>query len=180
LKKPIKYVFAILIIVPFVLFAVHFLYGKNESGNYQVFDVIGNILESADISDITDIEITIDHSRAPIIEYCEGAHQVNSMTEFKGMFTVTTENGTKNGKLEDDFALYLSDIRSASNLSVMEVLTTEQIEALEEIPAAFIYDQEKDILYFHQSGVFTVLLNVYGADGNMAQYEFLLPVEVKE
>lgn len=180
MQRPLKYIFAILVIVPFVIFSVYLLFGKNQDGNYQMFDTIGNTLESAKVSDAPNAEISLSQSAAPIITYNQGAQEVDTMVEFKSMFTVTTENGTKNGAVEDDFALYLSDIRSVADLSVVEFLNTEQIEALEEIPAAFLYDKEKDILYFHQSGIFIIIVNVYSTDGSMAQYEFVLPVEVKE
>ena len=180
MKEPLKFIFAMLIIIPFVIFAIQFMFEKNENGNYKVFDSIGSILESADMSDITNVDITLNQPEVPIIKYCAGVKQINTMTEFKEMFTVTTENGTKNGKLEDDFALYLFDIRNVAGMSVVECLTIEQIESLEVIPSAFIYNQETDILFFNQSGIYTVIVDVYGSNGNLVQYEFLLPVEVKE
>lgn len=180
MKKPLKYIFVMLMIVPVVLFSVHLLFGKSQSGDRLVFDTIGDVLESANVEDTPKADVTITRSDAPIIKYNQGTHEVDTSVNFKSMFTVVTSNGEKNGIAEDDFSLYLSDIRSVADLSVVEFLTTEQIEALEEIPAAFLYDKEKDILYFHQSGVFTVMVNVYGTDGTMAQYEFTLPVEAKE
>lgn len=180
MNKPLKHIFSILVIVPLVLFSAYLLYGKNQNGDIQIFESFGTVLEASGEEEAPAADVMPGNPEAPVIKYNQGTHTVGSSTRFKAMFTVVTQNGTKNGTVEDDFSLYLSDVRNPADLSVVEFLTTGQIDALEEIPAAFLYDKEQDILHFHQSGIYTVMVNVYGADGSMAQYEFSIPVEAKE
>ena len=82
-----------------------------------------------------------------------------------------------NGSVEEDFAIYLMDIRNMDGNSVLEVLSSAEIEDMEEIPATFIYDREQDILHIFGSGIYVVYVKVYGSSGGQVVYEFKLPVE---
>lgn len=114
----------------------------------------------------------------PVVKYSAGAQNVGEEAVFKDLFSVKKENGSfVNGSTEDGFALYLMDIRTASGNSVLATLTAEEIENLEEVTTAFIYDRENDILYFHGSGTYIVYIKVYGSSGGQKTYEFKLPVE---
>lgn len=95
------------------------------------------------------------------------------------MFEVEYEDGTRIPLSEDDnTSIYLVDVRDSANNILVEKLTTEDIEVLEEIPAAFVYDKEQHILYFHQSGTFQVFIRVYTGSSQGVLYEFTIPVEV--
>lgn len=180
MKKVISTLFALLLMGSVVIFSIAYIFNGAIAGGTGIFQGIGNILDTT-ATDKTTTLPTMNSSAStktpPIIKYESSSHEVDSSIVFKSLFTVITENGEKNGVVEDDFVIYLSDIRSTADASVVEFLTTEQIEALKEIPVAFIYDIQTDTLYCHQSGVYKVLVKIYGNNGTQAEYEFSLPIE---
>lgn len=182
MKNIVKILFAFVITGIAVIFAIGYMFDGSIAGGNGLFQGIGNILSvstSNRTNTLPELQENMTIKAAPEVVYIGAARQVGESVQFKSMFTVKTENGEKNGTVEDDFAIYLSDIRSRADVSVIEFLTTEQIEALEEIPSAFIYDEETDTLYCFKSGVYTVYIKVYGSNGTQEEYEFLLPVEVQ-
>lgn len=183
MKDTLKHFFALLVIIPVVMFAIYFLYTGNVGNGHGLFAGIGNLLEGAVTGGDTDPALpdagAVTGTDAPLLKYSASTQEIDSSIRFKSLFTVITENGEKNGTTEDDFAIYLSDVRNSADVSVVEFLTSEEMDELEEIPAPFIYDEESDMLYCYKSGVFTVLVKVYGANGAQAVYEFLLPVEAQ-
>ena len=183
MKLPLKYVFSIFIITPAVFFAVYFLFARDGDGNIIKYQDFGTVIKDADTHAEPQLNVVIsnaaNNASAPILKYRGGIQKIGSCVVFKDMFLVTTENGEKPGSLEDDFKLYLKDIRTSADYSVLEKLYTEDIGALEEIPTSFIYDQNLEVLYIHDSGNYTVTVKVYGANGSQAEYEFILPVEIE-
>lgn len=164
-----------------VIFSIHYLFHGNIAGGEGLFEGTGKILSATVEPENTVIPTLTNSSNnatVPLVEYKGQTQTMGSSATFKSLFEVTTETGTKNGNVEDDFTIYLSDIRTTNDVSVIEFHTTEEIEAIEEIPAAFLYDIQTDTLYFCKSGVYTVLLKIYGSNGTQAEYEFSLPVEV--
>lgn len=176
MKKVLSYVFSVLAIVPIVIFSIGFLFNDN-------FNRYGELLDVVDSTEKTGVEIDLNeeigNANAPTLEYMQGPQEVGNCFVFKSVLQVTTETGIKNGTVEDDFAIYLSDIKSGAGTSVVEFLSKEQIESLEEIPAAFLYDQENDMLYCYKSGAYKVIIKVYGSNGTQVEYEFILPVEAE-
>lgn len=180
MKKAMKILFELLLMGIVVVFAIEYIFNGSIAGGNGIFQGIGNILDTTATNETTTLPTmnsSVSTKTPPIMKYQSSSHEVDSSIVFKSLFTVITENGEKNGVVEDDFAIYLSDIRSEAEISVVEFLTTEQIEALKEIPAAFIYDTQTDILYCYQSGVYKVLVKIYGNNGTQAEYEFSLPIE---
>ena len=104
----------------------------------------------------------------PVPHYIAGAQKMGTSIHFKDMFSMNNA---------ENYAMYLMDIRGASGNSVLEKMTTDEMVNLQEIPAAFIYDTNEDILYFHGSGVYTVYVKVYDKNGIQTIFEFKLPVE---
>ena len=115
----------------------------------------------------------------PRIHYSGGALQLGDWVEFKTMLTVELENGSMvNGSTENGFALYLLDIRTTAGNSVLEFMSTDDLANMEELPSAFVYDKELDMLYVFGSGTYTVSVKIYSDAGGMETYEFKLPVEL--
>jgi len=182
MKKVINVLFALLLMGIVVIFSIEYIFNGTIAGGNGIFQGIGNILNATTTDEtytLPSLNSSASTKTPPIIKYVSSSHEVNSSIRFKSLFTVITENGEKNGTVEDDFTIYLSDIRNGAGVSVVEHLTTEQIEALEEIPAPFLYDTQTDTLHCHQSGVYVVSVKIYGSNGTLAEYEFQLPVEVR-
>ena len=183
IKDIAKQFYPLLIMLACVLFVVGVYFSADMFGGTGVFEGTGEVFEPMLVSD----ELKNDglsyvgstsSGYTPVVKYISVAHAVGESVTFKDMFTVRKEDGTTvSGSTEDGFAIYLIDIKSLSGNSMLEVLSTEEIAGLEEIPAAFIYDKELDTLYFHGSGTYMVYVKVYGPDGGQTTYEFKLPVE---
>lgn len=179
MKRVIAEIFLFVIVAIGVIFSISYMLNGSIGSGKGLFGGIGSSLEeSMDVAESDRITYTASTSDAPIAVYNSSSQTIGTNVPFKSLFTVITENGTKNGAVEDDFAIYLKDIRDASNNSVLLFLSTEEIEGLEEIPAKFIYDKETDQLYFNGIGTYDVIFNIYGSNGGMATYEFALPVEL--
>ncbi len=183
IKDIIRQFYPLLIMCACVSFVVYVFFSANYNGGDGVFENTGNIYAPM----IEDDELKQDglnyiveevNAYVPEIQYNSGAKQIGDCIAFKELFLVKKEDGSfVNGSLEDDFALYLTDITQSGN-SVLERMTSEEIDVMEEIPAAFVYDKENDLLYIYGSGTYTVEVKVYGASGATQTYEFNLPVEV--
>mgnify|MGYP003301527749 FL=1 len=57
-------------------------------------------------------------------------------------------------------------------------MSTDDLANMEELPSAFVYDKELDMLYVFGSGTYTVSVKIYFDVGGMETYEFKLPVEL--
>lgn len=116
----------------------------------------------------------------PSVHYNEGALQIGDCVKFKSLLTVILEDGTiTSGSTEYGFAIYLTDIRTNAGNSVLEKMSTDELANMEEIPSAFVYDKDLDMLYIFGSGTYTVLVKIYTDAGAMETYEFQLPVELQ-
>ena len=169
-----------------VLFVVSVFFSNTSNDGMGVFGNAGTVYESMlDTENIgTSGPTFIGGAGAletPVIKYASGAREVGEVLTFKNLLKVLLPNGTEvSGSTENGFAIYLVDIRNAEGNSEMLVMSGQEIEDLEEIPASFLYDKENDQLHLHTSGTYTVIVKIYGAGGGFAEYEFKLPVEVAQ
>lgn len=184
IKDIIKQFYPLLILCSCVLFVIYVFFSAGEDGNEGVFENVGEIyapmIGSNALKDesLQYLESNTD-AHIPVLKYNSGAKSVGDCIRFRSLFLVEMQDGNLvSGEEEDGFALYLEDIKNKSGNSVLERLSSEEINELEEIPAPFIYDKEKDLLYVYSSGVYLVQVKVYGAAGGMQVYEFNLPVEI--
>lgn len=163
------------------LVTVYFVGLGNEGG---IFTSLGSGVESTtQESYITDIAPELEGAvttEIPTIHYSGGARTVGDVIELKNLFDVEYEDGTT-VKLSEatNLKVVLKDVRDKEDNLVVTKLSTEDIEALEEIPTAFIFDKEQNLLYFHKSGIFTVYIKIYSGTGNGILYQFSIPVEVR-
>lgn len=183
IKSIVKQFYPILIMMLCVFFAIYTLFSANLNNGRGVFEAGGNLyapmlgtdaLKNDDFSYIGDSSI----EDIPVIIYASGVQKVGTNIIFKDLLNVIKTDGTiVNGTTEDGFALYLLDIQTQEGKSVLQTLSTTDIENLEEISSAFIYDKATDRLYLYSSGVYTVYVKIYGESGGQETYEFQLPVE---
>ena len=125
------------------------------------------------IEDVISVEI-------PQIHYIGETRTVGDSVIISDIFEIEYEDGTVVlAKDDQKGSITLSDIRDMSDNTVLTKLTTEDVESLEDIPTAFVYDKELDILYCHRSGVYRVYIKYYSGSASGVLYEFLLPVEVE-
>ena len=173
IKDIIRQFYPLLIMCACVSFVIYVFFSANYNGGKGVFENTGNIYAPM----IEDDELKYDglnyigeevNRYVPEIKYNSGVKQVGDIVTFKELFLVNKE---------DEFALYLIDITQSGN-SVLEFLSSEELEDMEEIPAPFVYDKEHDLLYIFGSGTYKVKIKIYGSSGAIEEYEFNLPVEI--
>lgn len=70
----------------------------------------------------------------------------------------------------------LKDILDKDGNSRLLFLDSKSIEAMDEIPSAFIYDKANDILHIYDRGIYQMNLTVY-VQGGAFDYELFIPVE---
>ena len=183
IKDLIKGFYPLMIAGACVAFVIGIFFSSPLNGKTGVFEGVGSIY--IPIVNTTPVQNEGLHFEGnsisgdvPVLKYNHGAASSGEGLVFKDLFQVPKSNGTYvNGSVEDDFAIYLMDIRTMDGNSVLEVLSSAEIEDLEEVPAAFVYDREQDILHIFGSGTYVVYVKIYGSSGGQVVYEFKLPVE---
>lgn len=182
-KNVIRDVFIIIIVVIGVIFSITTIFGGLKGKDDSIFSAIGEkvgtIKQEPHISEIaTELE-EISEAEMPTIYYVGGSRTVGDAVSIEDMFEVQYENTSRMplSEAENTFIFFV-DVRDTSGNILVEKLTTEDIEKLEEIPSAFIYDKDQHILHFHQSGTFIVSIRVYSGTSSGMLYEFEIPVEV--
>ncbi len=173
IRDILRQFYSVLIIFAAISFVAYVFFSANYNGGEGVFENVGNVyvpvIEDEELQNIGLNDIGKEANPfVPEIQYNSGVKQVGDCIKFKELFEVKTEG---------DFALYLVDIKRSGN-SVLEFLSSEELENLEEIPSSFVYDKEQDLLYIFGSGIYTVEIKVYGSSGALEKYEFNLPVEI--
>lgn len=183
LKSIVRQFFHLLLLVCCFIFVLQIFFQERIEGERDIFSAAANVYdnmmkkESVQCNGLNFLENEIADDVSELI-YNAGARQAGTNLRFKSILTVRKTDGTVvNGAVEDDFAIYLVDIKTIGGESVLETLSTSEIENLEEVPAAFIYDKATDRLYLYSSGVYLVQVKIYGSSGGQAVYEFRLPVE---
>lgn len=183
LKDIVKQFYSIPIILGCVLFVIDVFFPSEASGKQGIFAEIGKVFLPAIsgkeiMSDGVNYIDSFTSAYVPLVKYGEGVQTAGSYISFKEQFEVTREDGTVvRGREEDEFAIYLQDIKNQAGQSVLILLSGDEIATLEEIPAPFVYDKEQDILCCFESGNYTAYVKVYGINGGWKIYKFQFPVE---
>ncbi len=182
MKEIIKNYVILVLEAFFVVFCVGYIWTGQIGAGKGLAGGIGDVLEDVEKQDLrSETHLLLNdvvNAKIPVVKYVGGTKQVGEFVAFKEMVEVCLfgESFT-NGAEEKGFYIYFGDIQDEKGNSVVVSLKTEEIEALEEIPAAFIFDREKGILYFHKSGIFMMHLMIYTEDEIGTDYECMLPVE---
>lgn len=183
IKDIIKQFYQLLILVACVMFVISVFFvspmlgGKGTLGGTGA--IFGPMLDTPEIKTegLESIDKT-ESNYSPVIKYNSGAHDVGTYAIFKDLLLVQKKDGNfVSGSTEDEFTLYLVDIKNQYGESVLVTLSHEDVENLEEIPSDFVYDKDTDALYFYSSGVYTVQFKIYNQSGGQKSYEFFIPVE---
>ena len=184
IKDIIKHFYSLMIAVSCVMFVVWVFFSSGMKEGKGVFEAGGRLFElSMDTGAVRNDGVSFIQdevsSYIPLVRYAGGTRTVGEILVFKELLQVRKEDGSwVSGSIEDDFTIYLMDIRNQRGKSAMAVLSAEEIAGMEHISTAFAYAKEEDILCCFGNGIYTVIVKIYGANGSMAVYEFLLPVEV--
>ena len=180
----IKTHYDLLILAGCLLFVINiFFFTKTENG-VGIFGKSGTIFsplifEDAHVNEGAKHLNGFRNGYIPSVRYKEGVLRQGDCVEFKGLLEITLENGTTvGGVVENDFAIYLVDIRTKDGNSVLEVMHTEELMNMEEIQSSFLYDKEMDLLYVFGCGTYIVTVKIYSQTGGMEIYEFQIPVEL--
>lgn len=183
IKDIMKQYYPLLILLSCVLFVINVFFTDTIYKGRGIFEGGGTLfapmLESTEVTN-DGLTYIADNGNGyvPSVSYNSGAKKVFDCVTFKELLLIHNEDGsTTAGNVEDTFAIYLKDIRNKDGNSVLEMFSAEDIANMEEIPAAFVYDKENDLLYIYGSGVYTVHIKIFSDGGGMEEYVFQLPVE---
>lgn len=183
LKSIIRSFFHVLLVAAFFLFVLQMFFQDGIKGERDVFTAAAEVYDpmirskTVQCNGLTYLENNGACNISEVI-YSSGAKQAGTNLIFKSLLSVKKSDGTiVDGTVEDDFAIYLINIKTQKGESVLETLSTSEIENLGEIPVPFIYDKATDRLYLYSGGVYLVQVKIYGRGGGQAIYEFQLPVE---
>lgn len=184
MKNVIVQIFIMVFTILFFVFGIYYLYdGKigEENGFFAgIGSVISGTTESPIVSDGINALQNTSNVTAPVVKYTGGARQVGTEVAFKELFEIALDGQTFiPATAENGFAVYFYDITDLEGTSVVEMLTTEDIDSLEEVPVAFLFDKELQVLHFCKSGTFCILVRIYTDQGAQYLYECVLPVEVE-
>lgn len=182
-KSIVRQFFYVLLLSSCFLFVLQMFFQERIEGKRDIFTAVAKVYDpmiygkAIQCNGLSYLEKDV-VSDMPEVLYTSGVKQAGMNLIFKSLLSVKRTDGTVvGGTEEDDFSIYLMDIKTRKGESVLETLSTSEIENLEEIPAPFIYDETTDRLYLYSGGVYLVQVKIYGSGGGQAIYEFLLPVE---
>ena len=171
LQDFIRPLYSVLILCASVSFVIYVFFYAGYLGGEGVFETTGKLYEpmfEKEDSQTNLLELLEDVPVSEIqIKYNSSVQKVGDCLKFRELFLIESE---------EEAVLYLLDVKQ-NGKSVLERMTSEDLEALEEIPASFVYDSEKDLLYIFASGIYTVEIKVYNRSGNAQIYEMSIPVE---
>jgi len=183
LKSMIRQFYHLLLLSLCLLFLLQIFFGEGIEGERDIFTAVAHVYEPMmedetwQCNGLSYIENEVS-DEVPEVIYAADAQQAGTNLVFKSTLNVRKADGTVvSGMTEDDFAIYLMDIKTVEGECVLETLSTSEIEDLGEIPVPFIYDESADRLYIYSGGVYLIQVKIYGSGGGQAVYEFWLPVE---
>ena len=182
IKDIVKQLYPLIIMLICVLFVTGVFFSETFLEKKGVFQGSGRLFEPVLEEKIKNdglhyLDVVVS-TYVPVVKYVASAQTTGSSIRFKEQFEVTKEDGSVvKGSVEDEFAIYLLDIKNMAGESVLLRMTEDEIAREEEIPASFVYEAEEDILYCFENGIYTASIKVYGANGGQKTYEFMLPVD---
>lgn len=100
-------------------------------------------------------------------------------TDMKSMFEVKV--GDKDfmpGNTENGFSLYIEDIQNQKGDSLMEQAEDSIVEGSDEITVPLSYNEESGKVTFYQSGIYKIVVRIYGENGGTVRKTVSIPVEV--
>lgn len=153
------------------------------NGNTGIFEIVGDVPSE----EITDTQIhetpeemeTLLQAPMPEIKAQDRVYKTQEQIIVAPIFTVIKDNVTYSGTqgAEGGFTLNLTGVTRQDGSEVMEEMTVEEFENMEEITFSCIYDRQKDILLFVQSGVYKLHITCRLSNGATGRFVVTIPVE---
>jgi len=166
MKETIKHYFPLVLTVLCTIFATYIL--------FHSFSAIGKIFSNITLkNNQTLVSQQLEESSGislPAPKYIGGTLTTEEPIVFHDLFSIGAS---------EESAIYLVDIKKNGNTSVLTSLSTSNIDKLEDIPSAAIYDKEKQLLYFYSSGIYTFYIRLYYKHYPGILFECQVPVEMR-
>lgn len=175
MKEIIKHYFPLALTALCAVMAISILFSNDNS--------IKELLSTRSLNNYsTTFRKQIDNLAAdlPVPNYTSSALTVGDANVFKDLFALKfADEKTVNLKDISNTSLYLVDIKNQNKHSVLTKLSPDDIAALETFPSEAVYDTEQDLLYFQNSGIYTVYIRLYFQHYSGILYECQIPVETR-
>lgn len=183
MKETIKHYFPLILTVLSAICAIQiFFHGSGNSQN-GIFTDIGTYFSNGmQKNNFTSVAGQVESQKQtplPTPKYVGNTRIVGEANTFEELFVLQFSDGTLSTIDESaTAALYLLDIKNSNDTSVLTKLRSADIDNLEEVPSSVIYDTEKQLLYFHQGGIYKLYIRLYFDHRPGVLYECQIPVEV--
>ena len=176
MTETIKHYFPLVLTILCALYAVYII--------FHSIGILGDILKEVTQKNnktlvaqalATELDLPI-----PTPVYVGNSLSTEEGYNFHNLFKLKLANGTIISLDSDsDIALYLIDVKSRNNTSVLTKLSTEEIESLYQLPSSVVYDKEQHLLYFHNNGTYTLFIRLYYNHRPGILFECQVPVETR-
>lgn len=182
MNESLKHFFPLILTILCTLFGITILFkGFHTYGLfYDIGSSFSSMEQNSSSTTIADQLDSLENNAIPSLVYIGNTLTIgdaNSLSDLFVLKTVTEELSSFQNL--SNAALYLVDIKSPRGFSILTKLSSTEINELEELPSAAIYDRDNSLLYFHQSGIYTLYLRLYYNHQPGILYECRIPVETR-
>lgn len=182
MKESLKHFFPLILTILCTLFGITILFKGFHT--YGVFFDIGSpfsrLEQNHPSTTIANQLDSLENDAIPSLVYIGNALTIGNANSLSDLFVLKTVTGELSSFQNlSNAALYLVDIKSAKGFSILTRLSSAEINELEELPSVAIYDRDKSLLYFHQSGIYTLYLRLYYNQQPGVLFECRIPVETR-
>lgn len=184
MKRTITHLFPLLLTLLCTIFAVFLLLGQTSDSANGLFDKIGthfeNLSQKDNVSSVAENVEALEKVPLPTPAYTGGSLLVGDIHAFTDLFTLKFSDGTTSTLQETpNTALYLMDVTTDTGTPVLTKLSDFEQENSEEIPSAAVYDTRNHLLSFHQSGTYTLTMQLYFDHRPGVFFTCRIPVETR-
>ena len=175
MKEPIKHFFPLVLAVLCTTCGITLLFHTFDVGT-----AFSNLKQNTGTTSIAEHLNPLEKEPFPTLIYVGTNVTVGDANRLSDLFQLKTATGTLSAlDAVDDTALYLIDVKSETGTSLLTTMSTTDIQNLEELPSRAIYDSDKQLLYFHQSGIYTLCVRFYYNHRPGVLFECRIPVETR-
>ena len=184
MKTSIKHFFPLVLTVLCSFIGIMILFHGFQNHAHGIYFDIGtafsDIKQNNHSTLVTDEFIQSEKEDLPTLLYVGNSLTIGEEYALSNLFLLQNASGTIStlDKLNNT-ALYLIDIKGETQNSVLTILSTSDLEQLEELPSKAIYNPETQFLYFHQSGIYTLYVRLYFDSRPGVLYQCKIPVETR-
>lgn len=176
MKETIKHYFPLLLTALCAVFSISFLFSSFSDVGYS----FSNITQKDYVTSVAKQAEAQLNAPFPTPKYIGNTLNVGDAYSFENLFLLEFSDGTTTKiKEQSGTSLYLVDIKLHNDDSVLTELSSADIDHLEMIPSAVIYDTENHLLYFHNHGIYKFYIRLYYNHRPGVLFECLVPVETR-